>query len=339
MKYIVLLFLVVLVAGAVYLATLDGTYEVSRSRLVQADPNVVFNDLNDYRNWEDWGPWFEEDSTLQVTYAKSTAGVGASYSWTGADGGGTMRTLSLKEPEKIGQEIIFHTPFGDTQAEVYWNLDEEGEQTNVTWGIRGEMPFFTRFMAKDMEVQMGPMLERGLELFGENLDKKLKIYSIDSVGVVDWSGGFYLYLTVSSRIRDISDRIPSMMGEIQNYVKENGIRVSGSPFTLYHQFDPVNGNAMFSVCYPVTERILTDGDSDILTGFKERGKYFKVVLKGSYMNSEKAWNAAMDGSSALDDFTGIEGGEPFEVYVNDPSNTPNPADLITEIFIPVTPAQ
>ncbi len=58
---------------------------------------------------------------------------------------------------------------------------EEG--TELTWGMKGEMPFLTRFMASDMEEQMGPMQERGLELFDENLQRKLKVHTIEGQGI------------------------------------------------------------------------------------------------------------------------------------------------------------
>jgi effector-binding domain-containing protein len=67
----------------------------------------------------------------------------------------------------------------------------------------------------------------------------------------------------------------------------------------------------------------------------ERGKYYKTILKGSYNNSKLAWENAYGGAGNLTDFVVNEKGEPFEIYVNNPDTTTNPADLITEIYIPV----
>ena len=52
LKYIFLVLLILVVLGAVYLATLEGDYDVKRSRIIHANPEVVFNDLNDYKNWK-----------------------------------------------------------------------------------------------------------------------------------------------------------------------------------------------------------------------------------------------------------------------------------------------
>ncbi len=171
-------------------------------------------------------------------------------------------------------------------------------------------------------------------MFDENLQRKLKIYSIDSIGVVDYSGGFYLYESTSSKINNMNSKLMEIMEDIEKFVGDNNIRLTGSPFTIYHKFDQENGTTMFSVAYPIAERIISQ-DSNILTGYMERGTYFKAVLTGAYSNSKKAWEKTMFDASGLKDHYLVESGEPFEIYVNRPQDTPNPAELVTEIYIPV----
>jgi len=143
LKYLFLFLLIAIVAGSIYLATLDGSYDVKRSRIIEAQPEVVFNDLNDYKNWQEWGPWYEEDSTIVATYPENTVGEGASYSWMSEDGEGEMRTLKVDKPKSLDQEIIFKTPFGPMRSDVYWILEKVDEGTNLTWGMKGEMSFLT----------------------------------------------------------------------------------------------------------------------------------------------------------------------------------------------------
>ncbi|MEN8123509.1 MAG: GyrI-like domain-containing protein [Bacteroidota bacterium] len=336
LKYIFFLLLIFIVIGAIYLATLDGEYEVKRSRIIKAEPTVVYNEINDYKNWKDWGPWYEEDPSIVATYDANTIGEGGSYSWTSKEGEGSMKTINVDKPKRIDQEIIFKVPvFGEMRSEIYWIFEKVEEGTNVTWGMKGELDFFTRFMASGMEAQMGPMEERGLELLDQNIQKDIKIYSIKSNGVVDYSGGYYLYTTTSCKIDEKSDKYPPLLLKIYAFNKENNVRTTGGPFTLYHKYDEENGTTMFSVCYPVSERMITPSGSDILSGFMKSGQYFKTTLKGSYDNSEEAWETAMKEIENLEGYKMIENGEPFEVYANNPHETPNPADLVTEIYIPV----
>ncbi len=335
-KNIFLFLLVLFLVGAIYLATLEGNYDVKRSIIIKAKPEVIFNDLNDYKNWKEWGPWYEKDSTIQVIYGENTVGVGGSYSWTSEqEGDGFLETLQVEKPKSLKQEIKFITPFGDMKSDMNWNLEEIEEGTKVTWIIKGEISFFYRFMVKGMVEEVGFMEERGLELLAKHIQNKIKVYHIENEGVVDYSGGFYLYTTTSSKISEMGTKFPVMLAKVGDFVSSNHIRTSGSSFTIYHKFDQQNGTTMFSVCTPIPERMITPKGTDILTGFMKRGKYVKTTLQGSYENSKMAWDKAMIGVEELIDYTMLENGEPFEVYVNNILTTPNPADLITEIYIPV----
>lgn len=336
LKNIFLLLLLLIVVGAIYLATLKGDYDIARSRTIDANRLVVFNELNDLKNWKEWGPWYEQDSTIRVQYEANTIGEGGAYSWTSdVEGGGRMKTLSAEKAEFLKQELVFETPFGDMKSEVYWLLkDSEDGGTHLTWGISGELPFFSRFMASGMEDQLGPMEERGLELLDETIQRKLKVYSIDSIGVVDFSGGFYLYESTSSKIGGMNSKFEGMLERLEQFVKDHNVRLTGSPFTIYHKFDLENGTTMFSVAVPIADRIVSK-DSDVLTGFLERGTYFKTVLKGAYVNSQEAWEKARFNATNLEGYELVQTGEPFEIYVNDMQDTPNPADLITEIYLPI----
>lgn len=335
LKYIFILILLIIVVGAIYLATLDGTYDVKKSKIFKVEPTVVFNEINDFQNWKDWGPWYEQDSTITPIYGNKTIGQGANYSWTSNEGDGSMETIHVEKPTSIDQVIYFKTPFGDMKSDIYWRMEKVKEGTEVTWGMKGEFGFFTRFMASGMETQMEPMLERGLELLDENIQRDLAIYTVEINSVVDYSGGFYLYTTTSSRIDEIGIKYPAMLLKIDVFIKSNSIRSTGESFTIYHKYDMQNGTAMFSVCYPVSERITNLEGTDILSGFMERGKYFKTTLHGSYTNSKEAWDKAYSAVEDLEDYKLKEYGEPFELYVNSPIITTSPADLITEIYIPV----
>ena len=110
--------------------------------------------------------------------------------------------------------------------------------------------------------------------------------------------------------------------------------MAGAPFTIYHTFDQENNAVMFSCAVPVTERVITESGSGILTGFLKPFKAIKTTLKGDYKNSKEAWETAFKylGENNLEQ---VQGAADLEVYVTDPMQTPNPADLITEIFIPI----
>lgn len=333
-KYLLFLLLIVFVGGALYLATLDGKYDVQRTRIIKAPVEVAFNVVNDYKTWPEWGPWEEMDSTLVYTFPDKTVGVGASYSWVGDSGSGSMENLAVVPNESIDDVIHFK---GQGDAKGYWRFKKVEDGVAVTWGMKGEMPFFARFMAAKMEEEVGPMFERGLELLDAYLQKEMSVYSIESVGAVDYGGGYYIYQTTSCKFDEIEAKMHGIFAKLEKFMKENNIEAAGKPFNLNHKWDEALKTAIFSTCIPVKERIITT-DKMVMVGMMSPQKTFKTVLKGHYNNSYEAWEKAYKNLETAG-FKPKATGEPFEVYVTNPEEVPNPAHWITEIYIPIEVAQ
>ncbi|PCH75621.1 MAG: AraC family transcriptional regulator [Flavobacteriaceae bacterium] len=330
LKYLLLFVLVIVVGGAVYLASLDGKYEVSRSCTINAPLSMTFNTVNEFKTWGEWGPWKEKDSSIVYYFPAITSGENGSYTWTGTDPKkGMIRNVSVSQNKEILQKIKMDDY---EESDIYWNFEAVENGTKITWGIKGEMPFLVRWMAESMDEKIGPMYDRGFELLEEYLQGKMNEHSVVYSGEVDYGGGFYVYLSTSCTFDQVPQKMEEMMPKIHKYVKENGIITSGYPFTVYHKWDEDNHTTMFSVGIPVRERVKTNGT--VLVGFQKRVKTAKFTSKGAYKYGGDAW---MFGFKTLEE-KGLkipEGAEPFEVYLTSPMTTENPADYVTEIYLPV----
>ncbi|WP_298368434.1 GyrI-like domain-containing protein [uncultured Lutibacter sp.] len=332
LKYILLLVLILIIGCSIYIATLNGEYDIQSKKTIKAPSEVIFNNINDFKNWKDWGPWYEMDSTIVASYPEITSGEGASYSWTGKDGAGSMKTLSLIPNKELIQEIQFSQ---GSPSEVYWDITRTDYGNEVTWGMKGKSTFGEKIYwltQGGIEKNLKPMFDRGLELLDAHLLKEMDKHSFDFKGAVDHGGGYYLYQTTSCKIEQSDKKMQEMLTAVIGYVKENEIQSYGKPFLITHKWDEVNKTTMFSVCYPINERLETTGD--ILTGYLKPQKTFKTVFKGNYKYSELAWNSAFQ-ELAKQGFKFIDTSEPFEVYLVSPRETENPAHWVTEIYLPI----
>lgn len=332
LKYFIFLLLAAVIGIAIYGALLDSDYDIQRSCIIKAPAEVIFDNVNDFKTWENWSPWLEEDPTTVTSYKDTVSGVGATYSWKGKDGNGSIKTISAKPNEEIIQQIDFGY---DSTPEIYWNFKEVDQGTEVTWGMRGEILFGEKFywlFKGGIEKNMIPHYDRGLELLEQHILKEMEKHSFEAIGAVDYGGGYYLYQTTSCKINEIEEKMNEMFPVIVAFMAENNIEASGKPFTLNHKWDEQNNTAMFSACIPVKERIITTGD--VLTGYLKPQRTFKTIFKGDYKFANEAWEAAYKGLVAQG-FTEIKGAEPFEFYVVGPNDTKNPAKWITEIYIPI----
>ena len=62
-KYVFLLLLLSAIAVTVFIATQEGKYDIKEERVIKVPKTVLFNYINEYRNWENVGILTANDTT------------------------------------------------------------------------------------------------------------------------------------------------------------------------------------------------------------------------------------------------------------------------------------
>ncbi|WP_031426127.1 SRPBCC family protein [Flavimarina sp. Hel_I_48] len=337
-KYLFFLLLLVFIGGALYFATKDGSFQIEKSELIEAPVPVVFKKVNDYKSWENWGPWKKEDSTMIFNYPEKTSGEGAGYSWNGKEWDGSLKTVEVIPNQSIKQTINFETAASQREADVYWRFEKNDKGTEVTWGMQGEhslvdKAYFSIFNV-DFDTDMRKMITDGLTDLRKNVEKELEVYTINVDGVTQYGGGYYMYRTTATSLDAIPQKITKLLPTVASYMEQNTITRAGSPMTIYNSYDKTGNTAIISAAMPTTTRVIVPDDSSVLCGFMPAQTVIKSTLKGNYKNLNEAIEESMtyltkNGYERADDSNF------FAIYVNDRENVPNPADWLTEIYIPI----
>ncbi|UUC43987.1 SRPBCC family protein [Flavobacterium cerinum] len=334
-KYIFLLLILAAIALTVYIATQSGKFDVQRTKVINASPTALFNYINDYKNWDDWGPWKEDDPTIRNSYTDRTQGTGASFSWTGKDGNGKMETIKTIGNDTIEQKIYFD--HGDP-SDVYWTFTPVKGGTKVTWGMKGEMGFMMKafaILSGGSDRMLGPMFQKGLENIDNVLVKELKEYNIKINGLVKKAGTYYIKQSATCKIPELTGLMAPMFTNLKKFAQDNNISLNGSAFVIYNKYDKAANQVDFSVCLPVKEEIFTAQGSDIATGELIPYLALKTTLSGDYSHSKEAWDktyAEITKNKWMED----PNGKYLEVYKVGPLQSRKPSEWITEIFIPIT---
>ncbi len=335
LKYIVIVLVILLITSFTYVAVQPNKYDVQRTRTINAPAAVLFNNVNDFKNWETWSPWVEKEPDLQITYPENTSGVGGSYSWIGEDGAGNMKTLTVSPYDSISQDMQFED---FPPSNIYWKFDKTEKGTEVTWGMKSnKMPFMLKFYAAisgGMDKMVGSDFERGLERLDSVAVNSMKAYTVIVNGITEYGGGFYLYKTTNATTSNISQVMGQQYGSIGMFMGQHKIAMNGMPFTIYHDMNYETGSVIMSNGMPVKEKIIITGNTNVLCGYMSKQKVLKTTFKGNYNNLPKAWETTMTyiADNNLEQSTV---NKPFEIYTTDPGNYPNPADWVTEIYIPL----
>ena len=335
LKITAILLLFLLITGVSYVAVQPGSYDIHRTRTVSAPVSLIYKTVNDYKKWVDWSPWKAKDPSLEFDFSDQTIGVGSHYIWTGKDGKGKMTTLATAVNDSILQELKFEQ---FPPSLVYWNFNYKSPQsTEVTWGMRSDdVPFLLKFFALisgGMDRMIGPDYDQGLENLDYYLQKQMAVYSVEDNGITDYGEGFYLYLTSSVTPENIDTVMRKNYTSIYNYMAANSIRASGKPMSIYQYRNAENGNMIFSCAVSVNQNYNIKDASGILCGYIPRTKALKTTLLGNYENLSDAWTQGYQMMNKLN--LSPSSIKPFEIYITDPDETPNPADWITELYIPL----
>lgn len=328
---ILLSIIAIIILGAViWLSMQPASYEVVRRRVIKASPDTVYANVVDLKKWKQWNPWIMHEPDAQLSYGEPTDAQGGWYSWTGRFiGAGKMTQSELVENQSLEQALEFYKPM-KSKSEVYWRFNPVGEDTEVTWGMRGKMPFLFRWMSKMMDQWVGKDYEIGLARLAQLSGDTEDAFEITFSGTVEAQAEDYIASHYVGPIENMASVMQDGFPKVAAAATDNGMTIVAPPFTLYHEFDMKNGKVICDIAVPVDTAKEVPG---LITGSLLAQKYMRTTLKGDYKHLELAWYSAF--SHARMYKQKIQMGKPMvERYMTDPSET-SAVDQITVIDLPL----
>ena len=267
------------------MATQKSNFYTSKSTFIKVNKSVVFTYLNDYKNWEDWGAWKEDDPSIQFTYPDITAGLGASFTKKGKNGTEITTTTFVNENDSIAQKVNLEGVSYDS----FLKFKDTTGGTVLTWTSKGTVDFKTKIFATfsgGIDKLMGLVFERSLYNLNAVLNKEINVFNISVDGMIQKNGGFYLKQSTTCSKQDFQNKLQIMLPRMIYFFKNNDIKMNGKPFVLYDSKD--NDSLKFSVCGPLFEEIFLSENSDMQIGFLEPFYAIKTTLTGDYSHITEA---------------------------------------------------
>lgn len=162
---ILALIVIVVAVLCVVVAMQPEDFKITRSATMNAAPDKVFEQVNDFHKWEGWSPWAKLDPAMKTTYSGTPSGTGSSYSWVGNDqvGEGKMTITESHPSEHIKIDLEFIKPFAAKNVTEF-TFKPDGDKTNVTWTMAGKNNFIAKAfnLAMNMDKLVGADFEKGL---------------------------------------------------------------------------------------------------------------------------------------------------------------------------------
>ena len=286
-------------------------FSISRSIQIDAPLDTVFTTVRDFRQWPRWSPWLITEPDCVVSYAED----GRSYAWEGdVVGCGRMKILEESPPSEIRYQLEFLKPW-KSKADVGFQFRELDEGTEVTWTMKGSVPFFLFFMKKMMTAGMEMDYERGLSMLKDVIEKGSVPSTLEfeekMKGAIDYVG-----FTKACKMEDIGPSMESAFNRMKAWFEGKNCGPSGPPFSIYHKWNMVKRETKYTVGFPVSE-IPAEVPEDFVTGTLPEMKAFAIRHTGPYRYLGNAWAAGIMRVRARA-FKQRRGIHPFEIYETEP---------------------
>jgi hypothetical protein len=155
---------VIVVALLAFAASKPDTFLVQRSVTIKASPQSLYPLISDWHNFLMWSP-FEKDPAMKRTFKGAATGKGAIYEWDGNNkvGAGRIEVIEAIAPSRLVMQLDIMRPM-KAQNIVEFTLASQGSTTDVTWAMKGRVPFMGKLMGLVMncEKMVGSQFEEGL---------------------------------------------------------------------------------------------------------------------------------------------------------------------------------
>ncbi|MBN2610451.1 MAG: SRPBCC family protein [Bacteroidales bacterium] len=323
----VLIGLIILLAAIILIGFfLPSKIHLERSLTIKAPKEVLFNQVNNLRCWEDWSPWHKIDTAMKITYKDPFTGTGASFSWTSNNkkiGQGKITILYSKPYDSIVAEMDF---MKQGTAQGYHLFQDTDSGTLVTWGFgtdMGKNPF-RKYFGLMMDKYVGNDFETGLK----NLDSIANTLSPYLVEMKQLNEFAYTSIRQTCKWEEVSNVMAISYSTLMSFIQSSGGEMNGPPYAIYHKMD--EGTIDLETGIPTSELLNPRGN--IITGTFNQTSVAATDYYGFYDNLGDAHGALQDWIIKMK----LEPvGAPIEMYITDPSSEADTSKWLTRIYYPV----
>jgi hypothetical protein len=167
LKWFGIILLLLAIVGLV----IPNDVDVNRTIAIKATPEQIHHFVNNLEQWPKWGPWASMDPSMKTTIGEIKSGVGASQSWQGEGGNGSLIITSSSVEKGIIYDMSFEGDPGVYQAGL--SYQPQGDSVRVTWYMTGEMKpiIIGNYFSLLMDSLVGGSFEQGLRSLKEIVEQ------------------------------------------------------------------------------------------------------------------------------------------------------------------------
>ena len=189
LKKILLVIAVLIGISAIAGMLMSSKFTMERSIVINANEQVIFDQINTLKNWEKWSPWQKMDLSAKMTYSGPASGVGAGYSWESTNknmGNGSLAISESTPFSSITTDLDFRE---NGKAISTYKLEKADGGVKLTWSFdsdAGKNPFKKLMMNLVGKNFMNKTFDEGLnsiKQIAESMPAAAESAPVDSIAV------------------------------------------------------------------------------------------------------------------------------------------------------------
>lgn len=306
--------------------------ELERSIQIEAPVESCFALVQDFKAWPTWSPWLILDPGALVQIYGDRAQVGHKQTWEGTDiGSGEIELVEVQKNKKLSYKLSFLKPWRST-SQTSFEFVAKGNTTEITWSMRGSLPFFMFFWRDMMIGMVGSDFLRGLKILKDHCEAKGQLTRIEYKGPAQKPAFHFMGIERSCLITDIAQYAPGDFQEAGKRLKALGVEALTQKM-LCPDFNFSTGFCRYLAGFEVQNAWPAPAPEGMMTVSVPSITTLDVLHKGPYRHISNAWSMAMN-KQRMKKFKVLKGMAPFETYLSFPGQVPE-AEITTLVSVPI----
>jgi effector-binding domain-containing protein len=338
MKILKFLLYLVLGLGVLWVALgffAKKDYHIERSIEIDAPKDLVYDQVQHFKNFETWSPWAALDPNMKISIEGMDGAVGVVYKWAGNDDVGVgQQTITALAADRIDIKVEFTEPFESTSPS-YFVFEENDKKTKVTWAFDMHVAFPWNGLAifTDMDAGVGKDYAKGLENLKQVCEaiahKKYRGYEVATEEIPE---KYYVGIRKTVAFPDMPSFFGATFAKAMEQVQKSAAEMAGAPAGLFWSYDEQAGTSYMAAAIPV---VVNQKFAGGLSVFPVGGKQALIIEHfGAYEKTGEA-------HYAMDDYMtekGLQSIPPvIEEYITDPGQEPDTTKWLTRVIYFVEP--
>lgn len=322
LRFLLILILILVVGYLVLCAVSAKEINVEKSTTINAPTSVVWDQMVHFKNWENWNPWEEMDSTITNTYTGNDGEPGSTSHYVGKTSGEGIMTNTGVNGMTMTYDMHFLKPF-EAMTKGTVSVSEENGVARATQTFHQDVPFMMRGLSAIMggEKMIDSAFGRGLQLLKTYAEAHASTTSFD---ITETQFPATTYATIRQVVKwsDMQQFFGDAYGKLASSA---GNRINGMATALYYKWDTENQQGDLAAAFPVS------GTDDVKGAIMEKvaaSPAYMIAYKGGYSGSAAAHEAL--GNHVIK--SGKTQGLVIEEYLVGPPTETDSSKFLTKIY-------